>query len=183
MAGRFFAAIDLPSSVKNLLENLDPGIRGLRWVPRQQMHLTLSFLDFVPQESEEHLKEKLGDVFVPPFFLPVQGIGVFSRKGRPSVVWTGVGNAHPHLFVLHRRIQDAVLAAGLEPDLKPFRPHITIGRARGVSAATLRPFLRRNEDADFGLLHVAGFTLYSSVLSREGAMHCEEFRKDFRDQS
>ena len=179
MAGRSFAAIDLPSAITDLLADLDPGIKGLRWLPKGQMHLTLSFLETVPLDAENLLREKLDKVYVPPFFLPVQGVGTFSRKGRPSVVWTGVGTSHPHLFVLHRRIQDAVLAAGLEPDLKPFRPHITVGRARGVSAATLRPFLRKNENADFGLIHVTGFTLYSSVLSREGAMHIQEFQKEF----
>ncbi len=179
MAGRYFAAIDLPSAITDLLVDLDPGIKGLRWLPGEQMHLTLSFLESVPLDVEHRLKEKLDEVSVPAFFLPVQSVGTFSRKGRPSVVWTGVGNAHPHLFVLHRRIQDAVLAAGLEPDLKPFRPHITVGRARDVSAATLRPFLRKHEDTDFGLIHVTGFTLYSSVLSREGARHRQEFQKEF----
>jgi 2'-5' RNA ligase len=179
VAGRFFAAIDLPSAITDLLVDLNPGIKGLRWVPREQMHLTLSFLENVPPEAEGRLIEKLDDVSVPPFFLPLQGVATFSRKSRPSVVWTGVGSAHPHLFVLHRRVQDAVLAAGLEPDLKPFRPHVTIGRARNVSAATLRPFLRKHENAEFGLIYVTGFTLYSSVLSREGARHRQVFQKEF----
>jgi 2'-5' RNA ligase len=179
MAGRFFAAIDVPSAIKQLLVEIDPEIKGLRWLPGEQMHLTLSFLEDVPSDAENRLKEKLDEVSVPPCFLPVQGVATFSRRGWPAIVWTGVGNAHPHLFVLHRRIQDAVLAAGLEPDLKPFRPHITVARARNVSAATLRPFLRKHEGMDFGLIHVTGFTLYSSLLSREGARHIQEFQKEF----
>jgi len=97
----------------------------------------------------------------------------------PTVVWAGVGHGHPHLFSLHRRLQDAVLHANLEPDLKPFHPHITLGRARGVSRAALKPFLRQYEDAEFGLWKVTGFTLYSSVLSADGSSYSIEMRQKF----
>jgi 2'-5' RNA ligase len=116
---------------------------------------------------------------VPPFFLPVCGVGVFESRGRPSVVWAGVGKGHPHLFTLHRRIQDAVLHAGLEADLKPFHPHVTVARAKGISRQSLQPFLRIYAETEFGLVKVAGFTLFSSVLAPEGATHRVEMRQEF----
>jgi hypothetical protein len=35
------------------------------------------------------LCEVLQEVRVPPFFLPLRGVGVFNSRGRPSVAWAG----------------------------------------------------------------------------------------------
>jgi 2'-5' RNA ligase len=176
---RLFVGLELPASCKMTLLSLDPHLSGLRWLPEEQFHLTLSFLGNVDAPAEDQLREALQKVRVPSFFLPIYGVGVFDVRGQPSVVWAGVGKGHPHLFLLHRRIQDAVLQAGLEPDLKPFHPHVTIGRAKGVSRQALQPFMRRHAEAEFGLFEVRGFALYSSVLSPAGAIHHLEMCQDF----
>jgi 2'-5' RNA ligase len=176
---RLFVGLELPASCKTTLVSLDPHLTGLRWLVEEQLHLTLSFLGNVEVPEEDLLRDALREVRVPRFFLPVYGVGVFNVRGQPSVVWAGVGKGHPHLFLLHRRIQDAALLAGLEPDLKPFHPHITIGRAKGVSSQALQPFIRRYAEAEFGMFEVTGFGLYSSVLSPVGAIHHLEMRYDF----
>jgi len=179
MMKRLFIGLELPRSSREMLAGLDPKIKGLRWLPLEQIHLTMSFLGAVDSAGESRLKEALATVRVRPFFLPIQGIGAFGGD-RPSVVWAGVGKGHPHLFALHQHIQDAVLQAGLEPDLKPFHPHITIGRARNVPRAALLPFLRRHAESDLDLWEVTGFALFSSLLSEEGATHAVEARYEFR---
>ena len=138
----------------------------------------MSFIGPVNSTQEERLRDALGEVRVPAFFLPIQGVGTFGGA-HPTVVWAGLGKGHPHLFALHKRVQDAVLHAGLEPDLKPFHPHITLGRANGVSSATLLPFLRRNAEMELGLWKVTGFAMFSSVLSPEGARYTIEMRREF----
>jgi RNA 2',3'-cyclic 3'-phosphodiesterase len=176
---RLFVGLDLPASCKTRLLSLDPHLAGLRWLSEEQFHLTLSFLGDVEANAEDRLCEALREVRVPPFLLPLCGVGVFNVRGRPSVVWAGVGKGHPHLFALHRRIQDAVLHAGLEPDLKPFHPHVTVGRAKSISRQALQPFIRRYAETDFGMFEVTGFELYSSVLAPGGAIHHLEMRRDF----
>jgi RNA 2',3'-cyclic 3'-phosphodiesterase len=176
---RLFVGLELPASCKTSLLSLDPHLAGLRWLAEEQFHLTLSFLGDVEPLAEDRLREALRDVRVPPFFLSLCGVGVFNVRGRPSVVWVGVGKGHPHLFALHRYIQDAVLHAGLEPDLKPFHPHITTGRTKGISRQALQPFVHRYAETDFGIFEVTGFDLYSSVLVPEGAIHHVEMRQNF----
>lgn len=173
-----FIALELPESCRRTLAALDPRLKGLRWLPQEQLHATLSFLDRVDPEQEERLRPALSEVQVPSFFLPIQGIGTFGGA-QPTVVWAGLGKGHPHLFALHKHVQDAVLRIGLEPDLRPFHPHITVGRVNGLSGATLLPFLRRNADAEFGLWKVTGFAMFSSVLTSEGPLHTLEMRRDF----
>ena len=176
MSKRLFIGLELPLSSRETLTALDPKIKGLRWLPVGQLHLTMSFLGPVEQEAMQRLKANLEKVCVPPFFLPIHGVGSFGGD-RPTVVWAGVGKGHPHLFALHKHIQDAVLRAGLEPDLKPFHPHITTGRAKNVSRAAILPFLRRYADTEFDMWKVTGFTLFSSVLSREGTTYNVEMRR------
>jgi RNA 2',3'-cyclic 3'-phosphodiesterase len=173
---RLFIGLELPRSCKSALVEIDPGIRGLRWLPSNQIHLTLSFLGNVGSREESTLVERLAEVHVPRFFLPLQGVGSFNARGRPSVVWVGVGKGHPHLFALHQHIQSAVLRSGLEPDLKPFHPHVTVARAKDISTQALQPFLRAQREADFGIFEVTEFLLYSSLLSSEGATHEVESR-------
>ena len=176
---RLFIGLELPPACQATLVALDPRLRGLRWLPAEQLHLTLSFLGEVAVPRIDALREALDAVRVPPFFLPLCGLGSFNTRGQPSAVWVGVGQGHPHLFALHRRMQDAVLHAGWEPDLKPFHPHVTVGRAKGVSRAALQPFLRRHAAMEFDLFKVTGFVLYSSVLAPAGAAHRIEFRGQF----
>jgi 2'-5' RNA ligase len=168
---RLFVGLELSSTFKAALFDLDPHFPGLRWLPEEQLHLTLSFLGEVEAAEEDRLLQALGQVRVPPFFLPLRGVRVFDSGSRPSVVWVGVGKGHPHLFALHKHIQDAVLRVGLEPDLRPFHPHVTVGRAKGISRQALQPFLRSHAETEFGFVQIDGFGLYSSVLAAAGATH------------
>ncbi len=174
MTKRLFVAIDLPESTRELLAGLDPHIRRVRWVDPVQMHLTLGFFGDVPDDIGLTLREKLSAIEIGAFFLPIASVGTFPARGGPKIIWIGVGKAHPHLFQLHKRVQEAALAAGLEPELRPWHPHITIARCRDVSAQSLRKFLQSNADFDAGMIRVEAFHLYSSDLTPAGPIHTRE---------
>ena len=173
-AKRLFVSIELPESVTRALADLDPHLRGVRWLEPRQMHLTLSFLGNVPGETQETLSEKLRTISWKSFFLPLVGVGTFPSKGWPKIVWIGVGSGHPHLFQLHKRIQEALLAVGLEPDLRSFYPHVTLARCRDVSPQTIRPFLKTHASFDAGMIHVESFCLNSSELTPAGSVYTAE---------
>ena len=174
MPKRSFVAIDLPNSTRELLAGLDPRIRGVRWTEPDQMHLTLGFFGDVQADVEVKLREKLSSIEFGAFFLPVNGVGSFSSKEAPKIIWIGVGKAHPHLFQIHKRVQEAALAVGIEPELRPWHPHITIARCRDVSTQTLRKFLQANAEFDAGMIRVEEFYLYSSKLTPAGPIHTRE---------
>jgi len=174
MPKRLFVAIDLPESTRQLFAGIDPHIRGVRWVDPAQMHLTLSFFGDVPDDIDLVLREKLSTIEFGSFFLPIVGVGTFPAKGAPKIIWIGVGKAHPHLFQIHKRVQEAALAAGLEPELRPWHPHITVARCRDVSAQSLRKFLHSNAEFDAGMIRVEDFHLYSSRLTPAGPIHTRE---------
>jgi len=171
---RLFVAIDLPESTRQFLADLEPKIRGVRWTEAGQMHLTLGFFGDVSEAVDLALCEKLDAIEFSAFFLPITGIGAFPRKGPPKIIWIGVGKAHPHLFQVHKRVQEAALAVGIEPELRPWHPHITIARCRDVAPQSLRNFLKANEDLDAGMIRVDTFHLYSSKLTPAGPIHTRE---------
>ena len=174
MTKRLFVAIDLQESTRQLLASLDPQIRGVRWIDPAQMHLTLAFFGDVADDIELALRKKLGVIEFGAFFLPVVGVGTFSAKGAPKIIWIGVGKAHPHLFQIYKRVQETAFAAGLEPELRPWHPHITIARCRDVAPQSLRRFLKANADLDAGMIRVEAFHLYSSKLTPNGPIHTRE---------
>src|SRR5436190_18900465 len=171
---RLFVSIELPESMTEGLACLNPQLPGVRWLEPRQMHLTLAFLGSVETDIQQTLSEKLEAISWKSFFLPLVGLGTFPSKGWPKIIWIGVGSGHPHLFQLHKRVQEALLAVGLEPDLRSFHPHIPLARCRDVSPQTIRPFLKSHADFDAGLTHVESFCLNSSQLTAVGSLYTTE---------
>ena len=173
-AKRLFVAIDPPAGIKRLLVELDPALPGMRWVRSEQMHLTLGFFSHVATPAEEKLRAHLSAIKFGSFVLPVQQLGAFPAKGAPKVVWIGLGTGHPHLFQIHQRVQEAAIAADLEPDLRPWHPHITLARCRDLSPQAAREFLTTTAEVDAGMFRVEEFSLYSSQLTPAGSIYTQE---------
>ena len=173
-AKRLFVAIDLPQAIQKLLVDLDPHLQGVRWTSADQMHLTLGFFPDVPADIELAFHEKLSAIEFRAFFLPLSDIGTFPPKGLPKIIWIGVGAGHPHLFQVHKRVQEAALAVGLEPELRAWHPHITLARCRDAHGGALQKFLKSNIDFDAGMIRVDSFHLYSSELTPAGPIHTRE---------
>ncbi len=173
---RLFVAIDIPAAVTERLVKLSPPLRGVRSLSADQIHLTISFLGNVGPIAEKTFREKLAAIRFTRFFMPVAGIGMFPQKGKPNVIWAGVGAGHPQLFHVYKRVQEAALAAGLQPDLRAFHPHITLARCKDVSAESVRPFLKQHADLDAGLVRVESFALYSSEPGPLGSAYTRELQ-------
>jgi 2'-5' RNA ligase len=138
------------------------------------MHLTLGFFPQVDAPAEEKLRAHLSAISFGSFVLPVKQLGVFPPKGPPKVAWIGVGTGHPHLFQIHQRVQDAAIAAGLEADLRPWHPHITLARCRDLSPQAARKFLAKGAEIDAGMFRVEDFSLFSSQLTPAGSIYTRE---------
>ena len=173
-AKRLFVSLELPASVAELLVRLNPRLAGVRWIAAEQIHLTLAFLGNVAADGEEKLRAQLRAIQFARFFLPLNGIGAFPVQGRPKVIVLGVGRGHPHLFQLHKRVTDAALVAGIEANLSPWRPHLTLARCQDVSMQSIRPFLRANVGFDAGLVPIDSFQLKSSRLTPAGSIYSTE---------
>jgi 2'-5' RNA ligase len=168
---RLFVAIDLPESIRKVLVDLDPCVPGVRWTAGDQMHLTLGFFPDTSEQLEMELTHRLETIEFRAFFLPIEGLGTFPPKGHIKIAWIGVGAGHPHLFQLHKRVQEAALSVGIEPDLRPWHPYITLARCRDGSGGALSKFLKSNGKFAAGLFRVDAFHLFCSELTPAGPIH------------
>ena len=171
---RLFIAIDMPESVTGLLAEMNPHLPGVRWLPADQIHLTVSFLGNVTTAAEETLRDKLSAIRFTAFFTPVVGLGTFPTKGKPNVIWAGLGSGHPQLFHIYKKVQEAALGAGIEPDLRTWHPHITFARCRDVAPHEIRPFLKEHAEFDAGMIRIDSFVLYSSIPGPLGSAYTRE---------
>jgi 2'-5' RNA ligase len=168
---RLFIAIDIPQPVKQELVRLQRDADGIAWTPPDQFHVTLRFLGDVPGDRRDALDERLARVHVEPFILPIEGVGAFPPKGPPRVVWAGTGAGHPRLFQLRQQVDDAILAAGLDVDMRTFHAHVTLGRCAPDSAPAVKTWIFRHASLAAAPFKVDGFNLISSVLQSTGAKH------------
>lgn len=168
---RLFLALALPDSVRSLLAGMMDSTGGLRWTPVDQLHITLRFLGDVPADKVDPLVQQLAAVAVQSFILPVEGVGAFPPKAKPQVLWVGVGAGHPRLHQIRQRVDDTVLAAGIDLDVRAFHPHITMARCSDVTGTAARRWLRGHADFTGPSFAIDAFRLYESRLSSAGAVH------------
>jgi RNA 2',3'-cyclic 3'-phosphodiesterase len=136
---------------------------GYRWVPPNNLHLTLRFLGSLEQETLERLRGRLEGVRQPPYELELDGRGTFGPRTSPRVIWLGVKRGAEGCAILAAALEAASVAVGLKAEPQRFRPHVTVARARAEpgrlpelpEAPELEPWL------------VDGFVLYQSLLGRE----------------
>jgi len=169
---RLFVALTLPDAVRGVLASTGTPIPGVSWTRPEQLHVTLRFLGDVAADQQKAVLLRLATVRVEPFILPVEGLSVFPPPNRPpSVLWIGVGSGHPRLFQLRQRLDDALIAAGLQLDVRLFHPHVTLGRATEDAAKSVAHWLHVHREFSAPPFRVESFELYSSELHPSGASH------------
>lgn len=162
---RLFLSIDIPDYVKDSLETLsEDKVKGFHYVPRERFHLTLKFIGDIPGQFQSEVEAAIDPIEVHQFLLPIEGLGSFPPQGKPHAVWTGVSSAHPRLFQLHKRIDDALFNIGIEPEKRIYHPHITIARVNHAADETVKQYLKRHPDFGAAPFKVEEFHLMRSEV-------------------
>jgi 2'-5' RNA ligase len=144
------------------------GISGARWQDEEQLHLTLRFIGEVDRHRAEDVAAALGSVRHPPFDLALQGVGSFAKRGK-GALWAGVA-PHDELKPLHKKVDQACLRVGIDPDNRAYHPHITLARL-GRTSGPVEPFIERWAGLSSTTFLVDSISLYESRLGSEGASY------------
>lgn len=167
---RSFVAIPLGPETRERLSALQEGPGGIRWQDPGKMHLTLQFLGNLSDERLDRMEERLQRISFPAFDIRLSGVGAFPGRESPKVLWAGV-EPEPRLMELRRDVESAATAVGLEPDEREYIPHVTLGRRKNGNDGEIRAYLDRHEDWKAKKIPVSRFLLYTSRLTRDGAIH------------
>jgi 2'-5' RNA ligase len=175
---RLFVAIRPPREVRDRLLNLMGGVAGARWQTDEQLHLTLRFIGEVDRHQVRDVDAALAAIHHPRFEIALNSVGSFDRRGEPAALWAGVTPQEP-LKALHKKVDQAVLRVGVEPDRRAYSPHITLARL-GRGAGSIQALLEAAGSLTGPPFPVDRFALFESRLTPEGAVYTtlESYRLD-----
>ncbi|HEX8263719.1 MAG TPA: RNA 2',3'-cyclic phosphodiesterase [Allosphingosinicella sp.] len=166
---RLFVAIRLPSPVRVRLLGLMGGVAGARWLGEDQLHLTLRFIGEVDRHLARDVDAALSGIHSPRFEIALNGLGLFERRGEPVTLWAGVAPQQP-LHALHKKIDQALVRVGVEPDRRAYSPHVTIARLpRG--AGPVQSLIEHSGGVAGPPFEVGDFCLYESRLTPQGPVY------------
>ncbi len=170
---RAFFALPLPEAPRRRLAALETDLGKARWVPIEQLHLTLRFLGEVDDEAIARVLEAVeaeqADAPLGPLRFALRGLGTFGGR-RPRVLFAAIDPVAP-VAGLAARLERAVRVAGLPPEPRTFRAHVTLARFRAPRPDRIASWLRTQAAFATEPFDVAGPTLYRSHLTHRGAVH------------
>jgi 2'-5' RNA ligase len=176
---RTFVALPIPEPHRELLRahlgtcrTLAP---GFRWVPAENLHLTLRFLGHVEVTRLDQLRLELSQLRSPAFTVALGGRGQFGPRSTPRVVWLAVSDGVSECAALAASIEAICRRLGFDEEARPFRSHVTLARALGRQPVRL-PSLP--DPPSLTPWTADRLALYESRLGRDGAIYepIEEFR-------
>lgn len=170
---RLFLAIDLPDKIKTQIESLYlDEYPHIRWVPAEQLHITLVFIGAQSSISLDDLIHKIAEIEFPAFNLETREIGYFNS----GVIWLGIED-NDLLQQLQTKLRQKLKELDLILESRKFIPHITLGRTKMIDAYFMEHFCNHT----FGFKcswAIDSFQLKSSHLKQSGAIY--ETEADFQ---
>ncbi len=157
---RLFTAIEFPDDVRAELRQLHLPMPNARWLRPEDYHLTLRFAGDINNSLAEEFAANLAAIDTNAFEIRLSGLGAFGGND-PHNVWAGVEPSH-ELELLARAHEKAARAAGLTPDTRMFKPHVTLARLKYSSAEAVARFFTRFGGYRSEPIYVSEFVLMSS---------------------
>ena len=178
---RLFVAVELADDVRRVAENvmrqlqrtIGDSLRA-RWVPVENMHLTVRFIGHVQTERVPAVIDALEPpVSLKPFDIALGQCGVFPPHGPPRVLWIGLDAGLPSLRAMHVEFNRRLAPLGFEPESRPYSAHLTLARVKDAprgAGATARDLIRsiRVPEAHCRVNHA---TVFESRPSSRGSIY------------
>jgi 2'-5' RNA ligase len=175
---RSFLAIELPRTIRKKIEEVQGDLRSthadVRWVNPEKIHLTLKFfgniedsrIDPIFKSIEEPIRNTL------PFSLKVRGVGAFPHLKNPRVIWMGLVDGREVLIAFQKQIETQLEKIGIQPEDRPFHPHLTLGRMKSSRGKVeLAGRMEKHKEEEFGDFQVERVVLFKSDLRPTGPIH------------
>ena len=157
---RLFAGLTLPEDIRYGLAALRMPLPGAKWIEASEMHITIRFAGDITNIQAQEFADALSQISLPAFNVSVGDLGAFGGND-PRVLWAGVdgGGEFERLF---RACDRAARSAGLAPEPRSFKPHVTLARMKHSRPETIARFLARRSTVAFPAFLADHFALFSS---------------------
>ncbi len=175
---RCFVGIKVAEPVRDLVVRVQEALRRadahVKWVERENLHLTLKFLGDLDEDRVASLGDRLTAEAArwKKMALVYAGIGTFPERGAPRVVWAGATGDLSRLAGLAAAVERHAEEAGVPPERHPFVAHLTIGRVKSDrNARRLLSAIEAQRQVPLGRDDVASFELLRSTLTSDGPIY------------
>ncbi|QDS91653.1 2',5' RNA ligase family [Roseimaritima multifibrata] len=173
---RTFIAIPMEpkvqSEARSLVRALEAEGDGVRWVPLDDLHLTLKFLGEVDNTRIHGVCQVVRNCCLetPATELHLTGVGGFPNAERPRIVWAGIADGGPILAALVEKLEIEFAKLGFKREPRDWQPHLTLGRTRrgGRKPAQLQQRIADNADRELGHMIANKVCVYASFLDKHG---------------
>lgn len=165
---RLFVALELPDGVREdlarAIDALRPAAENAKWVPPENLHLTVVFLGETPSDRVSRLVEalELAAADVVPFSTSAEGVGAFPSPRRARVLWAGLADSGGDMARVAEAVASRLEETGIPRELREFTPHVTLARFRAPQMIASLPEIAL-DPTPFVIDHL---TLFRSRLSR-----------------
>jgi 2'-5' RNA ligase len=167
---RLFAAVAIPEDIGAGLVRRQQGLVGARWRPLESLHITLRFFGNISENKADDLDAELARVTVPALDLSLAGVGTFGEGVEIRSLWAGTSPS-ALLQRLAGRCEAAARRAGLAPDTRAFRPHVTLAYLSRAEPARVAAWVQGHNLLQSPAFHVGRFGLYSSWRADAGQVY------------
>ena len=176
---RSFLAFELPHEIKAIVADVSRDMGkfplDVRWVRPGNIHLTLIFMGNVPSDHLAPLGKTIGDVCrrFGPFDISLRGVGIFGNRKNPRVIWTRLEGDTGRISLLRDTLQKSLMPFGIKEEMRPFKPHLTLGRFRKGARHTtyLDELLSEFEDLTSPACNLGELVLFKSDLRAAGPVY------------
>ena len=187
---RAFIAVELPHEIQQAIYDKATALLKkttgalVRWVPTENVHLTLKFLGDVSLSSVELLSQmlRIEAASARCFDVLVHGLGSFPSLKRPRVIYIGI-QAPVGLETLQHGVEAGSRRLGYESEDRAFSPHLTIGRVRQDASPSdlqkIRLALENFHIDSLGTARVDSVHLFKSDLKPTGSVYTKLFSAPF----
>ena len=171
---RLFYAVQLSDAVMAEVAAYVEALRAevdetqVGWEPPAKLHFTLKFLgdvdvDELHMEALARAAEVARDIA--PFGLSPGALGVFPDDAAPRILWLGVDVGADALVDLATKLEAMLAREGYPREARPYRPHLTLARAKGKAGerALSRLFASERPRASFATTRIERFVLMQST--------------------
>ena len=172
---RVFIGITIGCKIKSILPIIKSAINcnpiHIKWIPIEDIHLTLSFLGKIRTNNIPHLIESLEKkISSNNFQITITGVGVFPLSKSPKVLWLGIGEGIDELTSIQFIVEKSITKFREHHRKMIFTPHITIAKIRRIHGKIdVLPFL--NTVYSPIELDVNSIYLYESQLLPDGVQY------------
>ncbi len=169
---RVFLAFDVPEDIKNQIHQIlvekKKHLTGVKWVERENLHITCKFLGEINAQQLESLDKMLNEHFNNGFSVKIRlsGFGAFPNFKRPRVLWVGVEGEKENILQIWEKVENITRQMKIGDPEKDYTPHLTIGRVK--VPIEIKPDFINYTSREF---YINSITIYQSTLTPEGPIY------------